>query len=76
MKKLTGTVISDKMNKTVVVEVVRSRVHPLYKKRMRIKKKYHVDNTIGAKIGEKVTIVETRPISKTKKHKILEVVKE
>ncbi|MBU1127315.1 MAG: 30S ribosomal protein S17 [Patescibacteria group bacterium] len=74
MKKLTGTIVSDKMNKTAVVEVIRLRVHPLYKKRIKIKKKYHVDNSVKAKTGDKVVIVETRPISKTKKHKILEVI--
>lgn len=76
MKKLIGIIVSDKMNKTAVVEVIRLKVHSLYKKRIRIKKKYHVDNRIKAEVGDKVIIVETRPISKTKRHKILEVVKE
>ena len=75
MKKFTGRVISTKMDKTATVEVVRLKVHPIYKKRMKVKKKFHVHNELGVKVGDMVVIVETRPISKTKKWKVLEVVK-
>jgi small subunit ribosomal protein S17 len=75
MKKLTGIIISDKMEKTAVVEVIRLKTHPIYKKRIRIKKKYKVQNDLKAKAGDKVIISETKPISKLKRHKILEVIK-
>jgi small subunit ribosomal protein S17 len=75
MKKFTGRVIKTKMDKTATVEVVRLKAHPIYKKRMRIKKKFHVHDELGTKVGEQVIIVETRPISKTKKWKVLEVIK-
>lgn len=72
MKKFKGRVISTKMDKTAVVEVGRYQIHPVYKKRMKIKKKYHVHDELGVKEGERVIFGETRPISKTKKWKILE----
>ena len=72
MKALIGIVTSNKMDKTASVEVRRIRVHPIYKKRMRIKKKYHAHNEIGVKPGDKVKMVEVKPISKTKKWKIVE----
>lgn len=75
MKKFIGRVISNKMVKTAVVEVKRQKIHPLYQKRLTIKKKYHVHDEIGVKVGDWVKFVETRPISKTKKWKITEVVK-
>lgn len=75
MKKFIGKVISNKMAKTVVVETERSRIHPLYKKRMRIKRNYYVHDEIGVNPGDRVKFIETRPISKTKKWKIVEVVK-
>jgi len=65
-RKLQGRVISDKMDKTIVVAVDRFVTHPLYKKKYRVTKKYHVrDENNKYKIGQQVTIVETKPISKT-----------
>jgi len=65
-RKLQGRVISDKMDKTIVVAVNRFVTHPLYKKKYRVTKKYHVrDENNKYKIGQQVTIVETKPISKT-----------
>lgn len=65
---LTGTVISDKSDKTVVVRVERSVLHPLYGKRIRRHDKYHVhDEENLHKIGDIVKILESKPISKTKK---------
>lgn len=75
MKKFTGRVISAKMDKTATVEVVRLVAHPIYKKRMKRKKKFHAHDELGVKVGDRVVIVETRPISKTKKWKIIEVAK-
>jgi len=74
MKTFIGKVVSDKMEKTVVVSVESQRLHPLYKKVVRKKKKYHVHNDVGVKEGEMVKFVETRPISKTKRWKIVEIV--
>jgi len=75
MKKKTGIVISDKMNKAAVVLVERRYRRPLYGKIIRSQRKIHVANEIGAKVGQKVLFVQTRPISKTIAFKIVEVVK-
>jgi len=65
---LQGTVVSDKNEKTVVVEVERRYTHPLYKKVVRRSKKYHAhDETNDVKIGDRVRIQETAPISKSKR---------
>ena len=65
---LQGTVVSDKNDKTVVVEVERRYTHPLYKKVVRRSKKYHAhDEGNAAKIGDRVRIQETAPISKNKR---------
>lgn len=72
-KVLTGTIVSDKMTNTVVVEVVRHTVHPLYKKRMKVTKKYSADtNNIVSALGDLVKIEETKPMSKTKHFKVIE----
>lgn len=66
-KTLTGTVVSDKMQKTVVVNVQRYVKHPKYGKYMKISKKYKAHDEAGAyKVGDKVTIRECRPLSKDK----------
>lgn len=66
-KTLQGTVVSDAMDKTVVVEVGRFVQHPKYKKFYTISKKYHAhDENNQFKIGDTVEIVETKPISKKK----------
>ena len=75
MKPLTGVVISSKMAKTATVLVERFKVHPLYKKRLKVKRKYHVHDEIGVKEGDWVKIKQCRPMSKTKRWKIIEVVK-
>jgi small subunit ribosomal protein S17 len=75
MKKLTGVVVGTKMTKTAVVEVEKDKVHPLYKKRTRRRKKYHAHDEIGVRQGQRVVIQECRPISKTKRWKIKEVIK-
>lgn len=74
MKQQTGLVIGKKMANTAKVLVKRIKIHPLYKKQMRIKKIYHVHDEMGAKIGEMVKFQNCRPISKTKKWKITEII--
>jgi len=72
MKTLKGKVVSTKMDKTVVIEVVTSRPHPLYKKIIKKKKKYKADNqNFDLKVGDRVEIVSTRPISKEKHFKVI-----
>lgn len=69
---LTGTIVSDKTNKTVVVLVERKIKHPLYGKIMRRSKKYHAhDEDNSHKEGEIVSIEETKPYSKLKTWKVL-----
>ncbi len=73
-KVFTGTVISDKMDKTVVVLVERHTRHPLYKRVVKRSKKYLAhdeENTCG--VGDKVNIIESRPYSKKKRWQVLEV---
>ena len=71
-RKLKGTIISTKMQKTVVVEVVRLKEHPRYKKRYKIHKKYKAHYEKGEyHIGDKVVIEECRPMSKDKRWKVL-----
>lgn len=66
-RMLTGEVISDKMDKTVVVRVERSYMHPRFHKVMRTHKKYKVhDESQSAHVGDIVEIFEGRPLSKTK----------
>jgi small subunit ribosomal protein S17 len=65
---LQGVVVSDKADKTVVVRVERRYTHPIYKKTVRSSKKYSAhDEQNKFKIGDVVKIIESRPISKTKK---------
>ncbi|MEA2092479.1 MAG: 30S ribosomal protein S17 [Patescibacteria group bacterium] len=72
VNKLKGKIISDKMNKTVVVEVERVKEHPLYKKRIKVHKKYKAhDEKEIYKIGDSVVIEECRPISKDKHFKVV-----
>ena len=74
-KTRTGVVVSDAMDKTVVVSVERRITHPVYGKIMRRSKKYYAhDENNEAKKGDKVSIEETRPLSKTKRWRLFEVV--
>jgi small subunit ribosomal protein S17 len=75
-KVFTGTVVSDKMNKTIVVSVDTFGVHKLYKKRVKKSSKFHVhDENNTAKVGDVVRFMETRPLSKTVCYTLVEVVK-
>ena len=72
-KILSGIVVSDKPNKTVTVLVERKFQHPVLKKVIKTKKKYHAhDENNSFKNGDSVSIIETNPISKTKKFKVIE----
>ena len=73
MKIFRGKVISKKMDKTATVAVERIVVHPLYKKRFRRTKKFHVHDDRGVKVGDEVKFVASKPYSKLKKWKITEV---
>jgi small subunit ribosomal protein S17 len=75
-KRLEGRVISNKMQKTVVVEVEALKTHSLYKKKYKVHKKYkaHVENEKEYQIGDKVIIEECRPISKEKKWRVIKKV--
>ena len=74
-KTREGLVVSDKMDKTVVVAVETKKVHPLYKKAVKATKKYKVhDENNVCKIGDKVKIVETRPLSKEKSWRVVETI--
>lgn len=71
-KTLSGVVVGDKMNKTIVVSVTRYVKHPKYHKYIKKSKKYKVhDEENTYKIGDKVTIEETRPISKDKSFTVI-----
>lgn len=73
-KSLTGIVTSDKADKTITITVSSRETHPIYKKQYTVSRKYTAhDETNEANMGDKVTIVETRPISKTKSFKLVSV---
>ena len=74
-KVRVGTVLSDKMDKTVIVGVERRVAHPLYGKQVTRTKKYYAHDEEGqARQGDVVRIVETRPLSKTKRWRLVEIV--
>lgn len=74
-KSRIGTVVSDKMDKTVVVSVERRFSHPLYGKQMTRSKKFHAhDENNDYHVGDVVRIVETRPLSKLKRWRVAEVI--
>jgi len=74
-RRLVGTVVSNKMQKTAVVEVERVYRHPLYHKVVRSTKAYKVHDEMGASVGDKVRIVESKPISRTKYWVIEEILR-
>jgi small subunit ribosomal protein S17 len=74
-KTRVGTVVSDKMNKTVVVRVERRYSHPLYGKQVTRSKKYHAhDENNEYQVGDVVRIMETRPLSKLKRWRVVEAI--
>jgi small subunit ribosomal protein S17 len=66
-RRITGIVKSNKMTKTVVVEISRSYRHPIYKKVVHLSKRVKAHDELGCNIGDKVQIVETRPLSADKR---------
>jgi small subunit ribosomal protein S17 len=75
-RTLTGEVVSDKTAKTIVVKVDRKTMHPKYNKFVTQSKKYHAhDDKEEAKIGNTVTIIESKPFSKLKRWKLVSIVK-
>ncbi|NLB51749.1 MAG: 30S ribosomal protein S17 [Syntrophomonadaceae bacterium] len=73
---MIGTVTSDKMDKTITVSVETVKQHPLYKKTIKTSKKYKThDENNQAKEGDMVKIMETRPLSKDKRFKLVEIVR-
>lgn len=76
-KELVGRVVSDKNDKTITVLVETYKKHPKYGKRVKYSKKYTAhDEANKAKMGDRVRIVETRPLSKTKRFCLAEIVEE
>lgn len=73
-REFVGRVKGNKMTKTVVVEVEELRTHPVYLKKIKRRKKYKVHNDLGAKLGDMVKIQETRPVSRHKRFRVIEIV--
>jgi small subunit ribosomal protein S17 len=74
-RRLIGRVLSDKMQKTVIVEVVRSKMDPVYKKYVRIRKRYKAhDENNEFRAGDRVEIIEHRPLSKHKRWKVTRLI--
>ena len=74
-RRITGVVTSNKMTKTVVVEITRVFRHPLYRKVVHSSKRVKAHDEIGCQIGDKVQIVETRPLSRDKRWMVENVIK-
>ena len=74
-RELIGVVVSDKADKTITVKVETYKKDPIYKKRIKYSKKYTAhDEKNLAKVGDKVRLVATRPLSKTKRYELAEVI--
>ena len=74
-RRITGVVTSNKMMKTVVVEITRKYRHPLYKKVVHSSKRLKVHDELGCQVGDQVKIVESRPISREKRWVVETIVK-
>lgn len=74
-RRLVGRVCSDKMDKTVIVEVTRSKLDPVYKKYLRTRKRYQAhDEENTYRTGDRVEIIEHRPLSKNKRWKVINLI--
>jgi small subunit ribosomal protein S17 len=74
-KERVGVVVSDKMAKTITVKVARAMHHPVYNKMVRTNTKFKAhDEKSSAKVGDTVRIEETRPLSKTKRWRLVEII--
>jgi small subunit ribosomal protein S17 len=74
-RRITGVVTSNKMTKTVVVEITRTYRHPLYRKVVHLSKRVKAHDELGCQIGDRVKIVETRPLSREKRWAVESIVK-
>lgn len=74
MKMLIGKVTSNKMQKTVVVEIEQFKIHPIYRKRLKRTRRFHAHDEKGAKVGDRVKVVEIKPISKLKHWRVEEII--
>jgi len=74
-RRITGVVTSNKMTKTVVVEINRVFRHPLYKKVVHLSKRIMAHDEIGCQVGDKVQVVESRPLSREKRWVVETVIK-
>ena len=74
-KTRTGVVVSTKMEKTIVVALERTFAHPLYQKQVNVTKRVKAHDDVGAGEGDTVRIAETRPLSKTKRWRVVEILK-
>ena len=74
-KVYRGTVVSDKMDKTITIIVETKKTHPLYGKRVKYSKKFKAhDENNEARIGDRVEIMETRPLSATKRFRLVKII--
>ncbi|MCX7607010.1 MAG: 30S ribosomal protein S17 [Bacteroidia bacterium] len=74
-KELVGTVVSNRMTKTITVRVIRNEPHPLYRKPVKRFRKFAAhDERQEAQVGDVVRIMETRPLSRTKRWRLVEIV--
>ena len=74
-REIIGTVVSDKADKTITVKVETYKMNPIYKKRVKYSKKYAAhDENNEANVGDKVRLVMTRPLSKTKRYELVEII--
>ena len=74
-RRITGTILSNKMQKTVSVELTRKYRHPLYQKVITSKKTVKAHDELECQIGDEVVIVESKPMSKTKRWVVQEIIK-
>ena len=75
MKNLIGTVVSNKTPKTAIVEITRSFQHPLYKKFIKKSRRLAVQVDEDVSEGNRVRLIQTRPLSKTKRYKVVKIIK-
>lgn len=74
-RRMTGTVTSNKMQKTVIIEVSRTYRHPLYKKVVYSRKRFMAHDELGCMVGDKVRVVESQPISRNKRWVVEEILR-
>lgn len=72
-QEMVGTVVSDKMQKTVVVAVERLVAHPRYGRRLRRTSRFKAHDELGCRVGDRVLIMETRPLSKEKRWRVVQI---